>query len=450
MAKQIRALMFLLVCLAGVLGWAQTTIIIDDDFETGVLDTITWNHADMYSNAGNYGVLPEVILEGGSHRHILHFDSPGSTWRQRIGALYDLPVFGNDEVLIAQASFKRNLDTTSFFFGGGMKRGLHPGGFGEVTTIPSYVIGIPYVIYRPDLPANNGDPGNPFYLPPGYEGGFQILVPYGTGGYDVDFLYGPQTPIGSGEWHTLRMAYTASSFALTLDSDLVVALDQSLLHYSFDKPDDWFFEFGDGGSHSYELTDLSCDNALLVHTKLSILSLVDIFGLSFSDGDALYNEFGAEKLREALDYAQGDWDRFWAFLFPPKPAKKARLKKARLRLVSIERTDPVTVVVQNYGDAPCVGEAMVIAGVSYDTSWVPEWATHFFKGQFGEVAIPPGGKLALTFELPKVPDEAVMALKERLEMLWTGYEDLDPEQDYIGFIISVGKAHPVFGFLPME
>jgi hypothetical protein len=120
----------------------------------------------------------------------------------------------------------------------------------------------------------------------------------------------------------------------------------------------------------------------------------------------------------------------------------------RLRLVEITQASPVKITVKNIGDAVCIGSPNVIAGLSYSTLWVPEWPTHFFMQSFERVAILPGQTYSLTLDLPGIPEAALQALNNRLETIWTGYEDPEPEQDYIGFIVTIGEANKVFAFLP--
>jgi len=227
-------------------------------------------------------------------------------------------------------------------------------------------------------------------------------------------------------------------------------LSGSQVTYEFDQADDWAYLLGDGGSHFYCTTNAFFDNVLLMHTKQIILSLVDTFGESkvpFPLGDALYNQFGADKLQEALAASGGDFDEFWAYLFPPEAPGAP--PAPQLSLVSVAATgNTVVLTVANTGDAPCTGEAIVTAGLACSTSWIPEWCTVFSKQDLGQLFLAPEASTTLTFDLPPLPQEALTAFRARLETVWTGYKDTDPN-DYIGLTLSVSSGGQVFGFLAL-
>lgn len=106
----------------------------------------------------------------------------------------------------------------------------------------------------------------------------------------------------------------------------------------------------------------------------------------------------------------------------------------------------VMMEVTNYGDAPCRGETVSSVGLSYCTSWVPEWCTIFQETEYGEICLLPGESINLAFDLQSVPAECRTAFAEQLETMWTGYVDPDPE-DYLGVVFRIGPEH-CYGFLP--
>lgn len=122
--------------------------------------------------------------------------------------------------------------------------------------------------------------------------------------------------------------------------------------------------------------------------------------------------------------------------------------KPFLRIVNIEQEGGHTVVeIKNIGDADCSGEAIIHVGLSYDTTWIPEWETQFHTVDLGYVSIPAGDSAVFEIEVPSTPQWAIDQLNDRLSRWWTGYTDRDPDRDYLGFLVSVGTEH-CFGFIP--
>jgi len=56
--------------------------------------------------------------------------------------------------------------------------------------------------------------------------------------------------------------------------------------------------------------------------------------------------------------------------------------------------------------------------------------------------------MEVTFDLESVPEASRSAFADRLETLWTGYEDPDPE-DYFGFLFNIGDES-CYGFIAEE
>ena len=124
---------------------------------------------------------------------------------------------------------------------------------------------------------------------------------------------------------------------------------------------------------------------------------------------------------------------------------------ARIRIVSIsQRENLVCLVIENGGGLPCQGVPSIVAGLSYDRTWVPEWETHFMETRLAGVFLAPGDRTTLEFQLANVPQWAFEALAQRKIEWWSAYEDRDPQTDYIGFILEIGDCSPAFAFLPVD
>ncbi|MFC2082813.1 hypothetical protein ACFLSG_02095 [Candidatus Bipolaricaulota bacterium] len=121
-----------------------------------------------------------------------------------------------------------------------------------------------------------------------------------------------------------------------------------------------------------------------------------------------------------------------------------------LQIASIACIEGQTqIMVANCGPEVCSGDAQVHLGLSYDQSWIPEWHTLFFSSDPRGMELEPGEYAVFTIDVPLVPRWALTALRERLTGCWTGYEDKDPENDYLGVIFLIGDE-AAYGFLPLE
>jgi hypothetical protein len=434
-----------LSCGAALASFGQTTLIISDGFETGTLDPALWAYGT--------GALPSVAPDDVGHGFVLNFLSSGDAQQIR-AALYALPAFAADDIFTASVEVRRNANEC--WFGVWTAYDQPPTGYtyGMTPTL-SAMWGLPYPDYFPGLP---GDPRYP--TPSGDPQGFRVAVPSeptptppsgSNDNYLVPYALQP------GQWYTLELRYTPDEFLFLVDEQEVFSLDASDLYYTFAQPDDWLFMLGDGGTHSWQPTNLSVDNVLLVLTKAVIVEIADAFPNEASLNnpaavavlDEYYSLFGPETLQAALTAAQGSWDAFLSYLFPPEPPAKEPAPEPHLVLVSLTQDGSLaTLVVKNEGDGTCEGDGRIVAGLSYCTAWVPEWATWFFNQDLGSVTIAPGDTMTVTFDLPAVPEEAQAAFESSLKMLWTGYTDPDPA-DYIGIHFSVLPGSHVFGFLPM-
>lgn len=414
------------LCLsAGTVLASPTEFLLVDDFETGTLNPATWAYGDQ---TAGLAVIPDLAGSG----YVLSFNSLGQY--QTVGSLYELEQFAEDDVLVAQADFRREIGETFFAFHAGRK----PGG----TTIPSYVRSLPHVLYRPELPGENGNYTDPFYPPPGYENAFQVFVAYGTGGtalddYIVDWV------LDVGDWYTIRQTYTPTLYELEVDGQSIFQLGSSDLTYTFDKQDDWIFQIGDNSSHSYEITFLSVDNVTLIRTKQVILDIVDAFGVDFAIADALYEEYGTDRLESCLSCCSGD---FAAFLECLNPTQE---RSGRLSFLAASINGVLEVQLMNVGSGTLTGQPRLIAGLSYDMNWVPEWETQFVDLTLPATSLRPGETLTLQIEVPEIPSDALDALTQRAATLWTDYVDRVPECDFIGLILAIGDSNEVFGFIPI-
>jgi len=200
------------------------------------------------------------------------------------------------------------------------------------------------------------------------------------------------------------------------------------------------------GSNSYtSFGEALHDNIRVVETREIIWNVVQAFGIAFAKGDALFNEFDEQELWDALNAAGGDWKAFMAILDPPVFAGEPRM-----RVVSVERENPVTLTLANLGSAPWKGSSRVSVGPAYDPTWIAESDLIFHEEVIDGLEARPGEQIELTFELPEVPAEVLDAFQARLSGIWDGYEDKAPETDFFSFVIDAGGERPIYAFLPME
>ena len=198
-----------------------------------------------------------------------------------------------------------------------------------------------------------------------------------------------------GTWYHFQLLQAPGLLQLFVNGDKVGELTNSA--YDLGEKHDWMLLLGDGSSNSPWLSDLFVDNILL-----------------------------------QIVTAQAQ----------PEPTPY-------LNLVSIRLDGSIVMgTLINTGDVACCGEIAVSVGLSYCTSWVPEWCTIFQEVEYGEICLGPGESIDLEFELESVPEECRTAFAEQLVTMWTGYVDPDPD-DYLGIVFSIGSEH-CCGFLPDE
>lgn len=100
----------------------------------------------------------------------------------------------------------------------------------------------------------------------------------------------------------------------------------------------------------------------------------------------------------------------------------------------------VTMTITNDGPGSFTGPVQCGIGLSYGTNWIPEWCTLFCDTCLANVTLGPGESGTYEVAIPVIPISAVDALRKR-ELLWTGYMDPDPGQDYIGVHLCIGNGH---------
>ena len=415
---------FLFSCVA--LG-QEIDILLYDDFGTGTVNTGLWNHIDLYGNMSNLGtypagppILPAVLADDAEHGNVLHFLTSGSE-RQQLCSLYMMSQLLDGEALVLQVDIRRNSDLTYFSVVGGQKRPtLEPGGRGTTTSIPATVYALPMIHYTH---------GNNSYW--SYLQGFWVNVPSSSHYPDQD-TYAVPFDLPAGVWATVRLVYTQDKFAFSVDGHELLVVPNP--YYAFDRLDDWLLQIGDGSSNAPNNGDSSWDNVVLFTAPLTILTLVDTLGISYEEADVLYGLYGEERLQECLALSGGDYDAFMRCLNPGQEDEPC----AHLVLADLNQEgDTVTATLRNIGDAPCCGDAAVSVGLSYCMSWIPEYCTIFQEESFGKIWLVPGEDIAFQLDLAQIPEECRTAFAERLESVWTGYEDPDPE-DYLGFLFSIG------------
>ena len=422
--------LMMVVAMVGIPLTAQTSLILEEDFESGTLDPGVW--------ADGTGATPVVALDGVDHGFVLNFLSSGGS-QQILGTTYSLPTFEPDDVLLVSIDVRRNSDTSWFVVATAYDQPPSGGTYGATSSV-SAMWGLPFPDYHSGLP---GDPWYP--TASGAQQGFRVQVPSEPtssppSGSKDDHL-APYL-LDQGEWYALQLEYTSEAFAFLANRQGLLNLDSSQLYYDFSQADDWLFLMGDGGTHSWQPTNLSVDNILILQTKRSVLAAVDSLGIPFEVADTLYNTYGAEEMDRCLACCGSDLPSYMECLDP-----SADGASGHLRLLDASLGDTLVIRLVNVGSGVCMGVPEVIAGLSYDLSWVPEWKTHFFMQTFPFAEVCPGQILLLEMELPEIPDEALLALTERVSALWTGYEDRDPVRDYIGLIVTLGDNRPVFGFV---
>jgi hypothetical protein len=263
-----------------------------------------------------------------------------------------------------------------------------------------------------------------------------VLAP---GDYDTAVARGDSTWITQidgylNAWHQFRIDISPTHVVeFRIDGDLIFHSDTALdLSYS-NTP----LVVGRKRATAY------ADNILVLERTHVIAQLMDGLAMSFADAENLFLEFGDEVLREALDAAGGSLDKLMAYLYPqdePQPTP-------RLVLVSaVQSGSEVTLTIRNAGNGEYDGPVLVVAGLAYSTSWVPEWCTEFLRQDLGQLALRPMDTVTIAFVLPPLPEATFELFRSRLSSVWTGYADPDPK-DYIGLRVVAGK--PLFAFLPL-
>ena len=110
----------------------------------------------------------------------------------------------------------------------------------------------------------------------------------------------------------------------------------------------------------------------------------------------------------------------------------------------------VEVVLANLGAKRYVGPCTIDAGLAYSRQWIPEWCTVFDTHDAGIIDLMPGEAVALTFPLDEVPADLYDLFRSRLETMWTGYEDTDPDYDYVGFVVQFNGLPPQVDYGPLD
>jgi len=298
-----------LVLLAGMCGTAcaQTTVILSDDFETGGLDTDTWDYLSVLQHsswAGPYPdgppILPEVRWDPERQSHVLWFSSILLWDFQCLGAIYELPPFDPDDVLVMTGDASREGQRPAVYFAAGVKVGMERpdiGIFGE-TSIPAaagaylpsatfmlnhdtngvgYEISAFRVIARPDRRTDPDPVGN------------RQLV-------DVPAEW------ELGAWHSLRVEHTTSTFSAYFDDRELATLE---VDNYFDTTMDWILILGDASSYFSFVG--AYDDITLLMTKRAVQDAVVRFGIPYDEADALYNQYGGTRMQACADCSYGSY-----------------------------------------------------------------------------------------------------------------------------------------------
>ena len=432
------------LCSVSGVGLAQTEVLVDEDFETGVLDPTVWN---AWRNSGSNSLT--ISNEGGEHGYTATLVSTGPAMRM-FGAYVLLPAFEPDDILLTQFNVRLNAAPTWFTSGyGKLLPGQGEGG--EETPISSTVWHLPVGF---GYASGIGSDPHP-------EGHYVSVAKSTNIGEPLDY-YETGEKLTQGQWSAIRLLASTTEVETILDGTTILELDAAQMYYTFEQEDDWIFKISDGGTHNYELTNASFDNVLCVLTKESVLALYDEFGLPFSAGDDLYLSFVGDVLLQALTESQGDWDLFMRLLFPPEQ----KVLEPELECYVIENDDgSKSIVVENLGPGDYLGPIQYSAALSYDASWLGESVTEFFRfalelvflhpcdtiearfrrasesgSGFGVLEFPSivddetGLPFTLTLENPS--EEHFDVFRDQIYTWWSAYEDKEPGVDYVDLRIT--------------
>lgn len=378
-----------------LVGTAAETILFFDDFESYAIGPIPispvhpWTFIDLW---GSSGYWPAVEYDGASSSNVLHILSPGSSQRRNIGTVVELPALDATETLELSWDFRLNAPSKAFFLEIVDRWFAPSGGFGEVTQDPKAPVwSLAGTSYR------SGLAGDPLYPYTGLSLGLMSDAdPTNPNGPRDAVLTDVQ--LQPGVWHNLTMAYQGYDLKLLLDGVVIGEITSAVFDLS--EAYDWMINLGDGDSHSYSPCDVSIDNLILRIVSEALL----------------------------IDVSQ------------PKPL---------LCVTNVDRVgDAMEIEVTNFGAADCAGQGRLDVGLSYDMTWIPEWETQFHAVDLGYVSLAAGDSMIFTIDVPEVPGWAVEELAERLTTWWTGYTDRDPDQDYMGFIVTV-DTDVACGFSPL-
>lgn len=92
----------------------------------------------------------------------------------------------------------------------------------------------------------------------------------------------------------------------------------------------------------------------------------------------------------------------------------------------------LALILANPEEVPIYGGLRVAAGLAYDQAWIAEAATHFATGEYVPVDLRPGE--AQLHVLGRVGQSVIDILAEMRSTLYTGYEDQEPDTDYVCII----------------
>lgn len=82
-------------------------------------------------------------------------------------------------------------------------------------------------------------------------------------------------------------------------------------------------------------------------------------------------------------------------------------------------------------------------GLSYAESWVPEWRTQFCDVTFPRGRLEPRETQTFELAIPVLRSSLLEGLRQQAVLY--GYEDPDPDHDYVGLYITAGtQRHCTF------
>jgi len=210
----------------------------------------TWCYVDKYENAGS--AWPQRVDVGGDHGGVLHVSNPGSSARQNVGVILEVPALGDDDVLILSYDVWFNNPNSNVRVEL-VDRYYHAAtATGCLVTDPHCQVWTPMTThYRA---GNSGDPYEPFR---GFAAG---VSPDDNPDAVREFAFAP-FDVEAGRWYSIRCEQVPGELVLYVDD--VEVCRKANPYYDMGETRQWMINLGDGDSHSFSPIDAYFDNVEL-------------------------------------------------------------------------------------------------------------------------------------------------------------------------------------------